>query len=63
MLEVRIPDLARPTLPKVSENNNAQFELFGARDEDLFRNVKQNIVGGPSIIFRRQGWGDLGSDM
>ena len=52
-MAISIPGLARRTLFKVSENNNARFELFGPQDEDLFRTVKQNIVGGPSIIFRR----------
>ena len=29
------------------------FTLYGERDKDLYHTVKNNVVGGPSIIFHR----------
>ena len=35
------------------QNTDAQFSLFDEENEDLFHTFKNNIVGGPSIIFNR----------
>ena len=34
-------------------NQNKFFSLFQERDKDLYYKFKENIVGGPSIIFHR----------
>lgn len=36
-----------------SRRSGASFSLFGEEDKDLFYTVKNNIIGGPSIIFHR----------
>ena len=35
------------------KTKNANFALFDKTNEDLYRKVKQNICGGPSIVFTR----------
>ena len=44
-----IPGVAR----KYLFQTNPVFALFGEEDADLYRTIKKNIVGGPSIIFTR----------
>ena len=34
-------------------DKNVTFNLFDKKNQDLFRLIKENIVGGPSIIFHR----------
>ena len=48
---ISLPNLARTQLFKQS---NTQFPLFDSTNQDLYRIVQQNIVGGPSIIFKRE---------
>ncbi|KAK3085829.1 hypothetical protein FSP39_009262 [Pinctada imbricata] len=48
-----VPGVARQMLFKSSEQMGAVFALFGEPDKDLFQTVKNNIIGGPSIIFNR----------
>lgn len=38
---------------KTARKENANFALFDESNKDLYKTVKQNIVGGPSIIFTR----------
>ena len=49
-IAISVPGISRRLLFEAAERNRARFELF-SRDEDLYRIVKQNIIGGPSIIF------------
>ena len=44
-----IPGVAR----KVLFQDRPIFSLFGLADVDLYKTIKKNIVGGPSIIFTR----------
>ena len=48
-----VPGIARQMLFKASKESGASFALFADRDKDLFKTVKNNIIGGPSIIFKR----------
>ncbi|KAK3098713.1 hypothetical protein FSP39_022331 [Pinctada imbricata] len=48
-----IPGIARQMLFQASKESGASFSLFGEKDKDLFKTIKNNIVGGPSIIFNR----------
>ena len=47
---ISVPGAARQML---FNTDKAKFALFNSKSEDLFRKVKQNICGGPSIIFTR----------
>ena len=46
---VSIPGVARRYLFK----DHPLFALFGTEDADLYKTIKKNIIGGPSIIFTR----------
>ena len=48
---ISLPNLARKELFKCS---SSVFPLFDFESQDLYRTVQQNIVGGPSIIFKRE---------
>ena len=50
---VSVPGVARKMLFNIAKENGTHFSLFSKDDEDLYRTVKQNIVGGPSIVFNR----------
>ena len=52
-IAISVPGIARAMLFKTAKKRNVQFPLFGKNDEDIYKIVKQNIVGGPSIIFTR----------
>ena len=47
---ISVPGVARKIL---FDSADCNFSLFDSQNEDLYRTVKQNIVGGPSIIFNR----------
>ncbi|KAJ8314770.1 hypothetical protein KUTeg_006920 [Tegillarca granosa] len=47
------PGIARQMLFKIAKEEGANFSLFSHLDEDLYHMFKNNIVGGPSIIFSR----------
>ncbi|KAJ8319270.1 hypothetical protein KUTeg_004361 [Tegillarca granosa] len=47
------PGIARQMLFKIAKEEGANFSLFSHLDEDLYQTFKDNIVGGPSIIFSR----------
>ena len=47
---ISVPGAARQMLFK---SKDAKFTLFDHENEDLYRKVKQNICGGPSIVFTR----------
>ena len=50
---INVPGIARKLLFETSENNNTSFSLFDESNKDLYQTIKQNIVGGPSIVFHR----------
>ncbi|XP_033729711.1 uncharacterized protein LOC117318893 [Pecten maximus] len=48
-----VPGVARQMLFRASRDAGASFSLFGESDKDLYSTIKNNVVGGPSIIFNR----------
>ena len=50
---VSVPGIARRWLFQTANAANVNFALLDHRDDDLYYTIKQNIVGGPSIIFTR----------
>ena len=52
-IAISAPGIARKMLFDCAREMQVSFPLFSQEDEDLYRIVKQNIVGGPSIIFKR----------
>ena len=50
---VSVPGIARRWLFQTAHNAKTSFALIDTRDDDLYYTIKQNIVGGPSIIFTR----------
>ena len=50
---VSAPGIARQWMFHAGRKAGASFALIDRRDEDLFNTIKQNIVGGPSIVFSR----------
>ena len=47
---ISVPGAARQMLFR---SKDAHFALFDHKNEDLYRKIKQNICGGPSIVFTR----------
>ena len=52
-IAIYVPGLARKLLFNTAKSEGVSFALFGKEDEDLYRAVKQNLTGGPSIVFNR----------
>ena len=50
---ISVPGIARQLLFKTARAQNVNFVLFDQNNKDLYQTIKQNIVGGPSIIFTR----------
>ena len=50
---VSVPGVARRWLFQTAYNAKTNFGLIQPQDDDLYYSIKQNIVGGPSIIFTR----------
>ena len=50
---VSVPGIARRWLFQTAHNAKTNFGLIQPQDDDLYYTIKQNIVGGPSIIFTR----------
>ena len=50
---ISTPGIARQLLFKTARDARASFALFDEYNKDLYQTVKQNIIGGPSIIFTR----------
>lgn len=46
-----VPGIARQMLFNASARTVTSFSLFEEEDKDLFYSVKNNNIGGPSIIF------------
>jgi hypothetical protein len=49
-ISISVPGIARKML---FDSAKCHFSLCGSTDQDLYYTIKQNIVGGPSIIFNR----------
>ena len=52
-ISISLPGLARKMLFECGRQAGASFALFDESNKDLYYTVKQNIIGGPSIIFNR----------
>ncbi|XP_053391895.1 uncharacterized protein LOC128554634 [Mercenaria mercenaria] len=50
---ISVPGIARQLLFRSAKEQNANFALFDKDNADLYQTVKQNIVGGPSLILTR----------
>lgn len=50
---ISVPGIARNMLFKAAQQQRATFAVCDKGNQDLYRTIKQNIVGGPSIIFTR----------
>ena len=50
---ILVPGIARQLLFKSARKQHANFAFFDQNNDDLYQIIKQNIVGGPSIIFTR----------
>ena len=48
-----VPGVARKMIFNEGRKNNASFALIDSNNKDLFYKIKSNIIGGPSIIFKR----------
>jgi hypothetical protein len=52
-ISVSVPRLARQMLFECGRKDGASLALFDETHSDLCRTLRQNITGGPSIIFHR----------
>ena len=52
-VSISLPRLARQMLFECGRQAGASFALFDESNKDLYYTVKQNIIGGPSVIFNR----------
>lgn len=52
-VSISVPGIACTLLFRSAVAEHASFALFGTEDEDLYQKVKNDIIGGPSIIFTR----------
>ena len=50
---ITVPGIARKMIFGEAERQGAHFALFSKSQEDVYRDFKRNIVGGPSIVFHR----------
>ena len=51
---VSVPGVARQLLYRASEVRGSIFALPDQRNSDMYRTLKANITGGPSIVFHRE---------
>ena len=50
---ISVPGVARKLLFKEARKQKVSFSLINNKNKDLHHTITQNIVGGPSIIFKR----------
>lgn len=50
---ISVPGLARQMLFDSGRKERSSFALIDEANKDLYDTIKQNIIGGPSIIFKR----------
>ena len=51
---ISVPGVARALLFQTARESHAHFSLFDGTQQDLYRKFKNNISGGPSLIFHRE---------
>ena len=51
---ISVPGVARKMIFRAGKSAGVTFSLFNKKNEDLYYKLKNNIVGGPSIIFNRR---------
>ena len=51
---ISLPGLSKQILFDFARKNNAHFSLIDKRNADLYQTMRNNVVGGPSVIFHRQ---------
>lgn len=51
---ISVPSAARSMIFKSAALRQVHFALFSNQDKDLYQKISSNIVGGPSIQFRRK---------
>ena len=52
-IRISLSGLARKMLFECGCQAGASFALFDESNKDLYYTIKQNIIGGPSVIFNR----------
>ena len=52
-VSISLPGLARQMLFECGRQAGTSFSLFDESNKDLYHTIKDNIIGGPSIIFHR----------
>ena len=52
-VSISVPGVARRMLFDIAKKAGATFAICDAKNADLYKTIKNNIVGGPSIIFTR----------
>ena len=52
-IAMSVPGIARRMMMECAKQNGTNFPLFHKDEEVWHKTIKQNIVGGPSIIFKR----------
>jgi len=50
---ISVPSLATKWLFNESNTTNFSIPLIGRKDADLYKTIRNNIIGGPSIVFHR----------
>ena len=50
---ISVPGVARKLLFRCARQAQASFSLFPEKHADLYQKIRNNLIGGPSIIFRR----------
>jgi hypothetical protein len=52
-IAISLPGIARRMLFESAAKEGVHFSLFDEKNKDLYRTMKNNTIGGPSIIFTR----------
>ena len=52
-ISISLPGIARKMLFETAKKSNHCFALYDEGNQDLYKTIKTNIVGGPSIVFTR----------
>ena len=52
-IAISLPGIARKMLFECADKEGIHFSLFDEKNKDLYRTMKNNTIGGPSIIFTR----------
>ena len=52
-IAISTPGIARKLLTETAKKKNIYFSIIDAKNKDLFFKIRNNLTGGPSIIFNR----------